>query len=248
MMDKISEIANRQLTDFRNTTPGMCFSEKAFTLKISEAYAVQDAMVNLRVNDGDSVIGYKIGCTGPGTTKLFGIQGPIRGTLFKAEMHSDGARIKENQFCNLAVEAEMAIEMGQNGQIASVFPAIELHNYIFRGPTKSLAELVANNGLNKGIVLSKYEWWNFSAQFEKKSTLSLEINEIEVDFGDLWPMAGGPSSSLDWLHSHLAEYNKKLSQGDIILGGTALGLHRVQSGQSISVKVDGEIAVQCFVK
>jgi 2-keto-4-pentenoate hydratase len=108
--------------------------------------------------------------------------------------------------------------------------------------------LVANNGLNKGIVLSKYEWWNFSTQFEDKSTLSLEINEIEVDFGDLWPMAGGPSSSLDWLHSHLAEYNKKLSQGDIVLGGTALGLHRVQSGQSISVKVDGEVAVQCFVK
>ena len=75
MMDKISEIANRQLTDFRNITPGMCFSEKAFTLKISEAYAVQDALVNLRVNDGDSVIGYKVGCTGPGTTKLFGIQG-----------------------------------------------------------------------------------------------------------------------------------------------------------------------------
>ena len=248
MMDKISEIANRQLTDFRNTTPGMCFSEKAFTLKISEAYAVQDAMVNLRVNDGDSVIRYKIGCTGPGTTKLFGIQGPIRGTLFKAEMHSDGARIKENQFCNLAVEAEMAIEMGQNGQIASVFPVIELHNYIFRGPTKSLAELVANNGLNKGIVLSKYEWWNFSTQFEEKSTLSLEINKIEVDFGDLWPMAEGPSSSLDWLHSHLAEYNKKLSQGDIVLGGTALGLHLVQSEQCISVKVDGEVAVQCFVK
>ena len=83
-MDKISEIANRQLTDFRNTTPGMCFSEKGFTLKISEAYAVQDALVNLRVNEGDSVIGYKVGCTGPGTIKLFGIQGPIRGTLFKA--------------------------------------------------------------------------------------------------------------------------------------------------------------------
>ena len=61
-------------------------------------------------------------------------------------------------------------------------------------------------------------------------------------------MAEGPSSSLDWLHSHLAEYNKKLSQGDIVLGGTALGLHLVQSEQCISVKFDGEVAVQCFVK
>ena len=246
-MDRISKIANRQLTDFRNTTPGMCFNDSDFTLEIGEAYAVQDAVVSLRVNEGESVIGYKVGCTGPGTIKLFGMQGPIRGTLFKDEMHSNGSEIKANQFCNLAVEAEMAIEMGQNGQIASVFPVIELHNYIFRGLTKSLAELVANNGLNKGIVLSKYAWWNFSTQFEEKSTLSLEINEIEVDFGDLWPMAGGPSSSLDWLHSHLAEYNKELSQGDIVLGGTALGLHRVHPGQSISVKIDGEVAVQCCV-
>ena len=247
MKDKISKIANRQLADFRNTTPGMCFSDRDFKLEIDEAYAVQDALVSLRVKEGESVIGYKVGCTGPGTTKLFGMQGPIRGTLFKDEMHSNGSEIKANQFCNLAVEAEMAIEMGQNGQIASVFPVIELHNYIFRGLTKSLAELVANNGLNKGTVLSNYEWWNFSKQFEEKSTLSLEINEIEVDFGDLCPMAGGPSSSLDWLHSHLAEYNKELSQGDIVLGGTALGLHRVHPGQSISVKIDGEVAVQCCV-
>ena len=43
MKDKISKIANRQLRDFRNTTPGMCFSDRDFTLEIGEAYAVQDA-------------------------------------------------------------------------------------------------------------------------------------------------------------------------------------------------------------
>ena len=87
MKDKISKIANRQLRDFRNTTPGMCFSDRDFTLEIGEAYAVQDALVSLRVKEGESVIGYKVGCTGPGTTKLFGMQGPIRGTLFLSLIH-----------------------------------------------------------------------------------------------------------------------------------------------------------------
>ena len=122
MSDKIGKIASRQLRDFRNITPGMCFGEEGFSLTVDEAYAVQEAVVNLRVGEGDKVIGYKVGCTGPGTTKLFGMQGPIRGTLFKSEMHSDGSKIKSNQFCNLAVEAEMAIKVGENGKIASVFP------------------------------------------------------------------------------------------------------------------------------
>ena len=212
----IYKLAKRQLSDFRLMSPGTCFEDPTFQLDEKSAYLLQDEVMRLRTKQGERVAGYKVGCTGSGTTRLFGIAGPIRGTLFENELHSNGVELEYHSFCNLAVEAEMAIEMGQNGQIASVFPVIELHNYIFRGLTKSLAELVANNGLNKGIVLSKYEWWNFSTQFEKKSTLSLEINEIEVDFGDLWPMAGGPSSSLDWLHSHLAEYNKKLSQVDIV--------------------------------
>ena len=248
MSDKIGKIASRQLRDFRNITPGMCFGEEGFSLTLDEAYAVQEAVVNLRVGEGDKVIGYKVGCTGPGTTKLFGMQGPIRGTLFKSEMHSDGSKIKSNQFCNLAVEAEMAIKVGENGKIASVFPVIELHNYIFRGSKKSLAELVANNGLNKGLVVSQHSWWNSTEHYAKKSTLSLEINEFEKDIGDLWPLAGGPASSLDWLRRHLTKNNLVLSEGDIVLGGTALGLHYVQSGESITLKVDGEVATRCFVK
>mgnify|MGYP001380260051 CR=1 FL=1 len=42
--------------------------------------------------------------------------------------------------------------------------------------------------------------------------------------------------------------NLVLSEGDIVLGGTALGLHYVQSGESITLKVDGEVATRCFVK
>ena len=79
----------------------------------------------------------------------------------------------------------------------------------------------------------------------EKSVLSLEVNGAEIDAGNMWPMDGGPRSSLDWLTSHLAEYDLKMVSGNIVLGGTALGMHLVQSGDHIVVKIGGKTALQC---
>ena len=55
----INEIAKRQLRDYRNINPGTCFSTDNFDLSINEAYAVQEAVVELRSQEGETVIGYK---------------------------------------------------------------------------------------------------------------------------------------------------------------------------------------------
>ena len=247
MKKNIQKIARRQLHDYRNINPGTCFSDENFNLSIREAYAVQDAVVDLRSAEGEAVIGFKVGCTGPGTTKLFGMSGPIRGTLFDKEIYETGVELNANDFCNLAVEAEMAIIIDAGANIVSVFPIIELHNFVFRAPHKTLSELIANNGLNRGIVSSAKTWRKLPGLYEKKLALSLEINGSEIDSGELWPMEGGPASSLHWLQNHLADHDLTLLQGNIILGGTALGLHKVRAGDRIDVKVDGEKAVNCFI-
>jgi len=50
------------------------------------------------LKEGEKVIGYKVGCTGPGTTKLFGMKGPIRGTLFQSEVYQSGVILNANNF------------------------------------------------------------------------------------------------------------------------------------------------------
>ena len=244
---QVSKIASRQLRDYRSINPGTCFSDKDFILSINEAYAVQEAVVDLRVKEGETVIGYKVGCTGPGTTKLFGMQGPIRGTLLESEVHEYGVELNAKDFYNLAVEAEMAIKIGENGTIYSIFPVIELHNFVFRAPKKSLSELIANNGLNRGVIFPQENWQTSIAVYEDSSILSLEINGSQIDSGAMWPMEDGPQSSLDWLEKHLREHHLKIKAEDTILGGTALGLHRVQSGDHITVKINSEVAVQCTI-
>ncbi len=247
MKKNIQKIARRQLHDYRNINPGTCFSDENFSLSIREAYAVQDAVVDLRSAEAEAVIGFKVGCTGPGTTKLFGMAGPIRGTLFDKEIYQSDAELNANDFCNLAVEAEMAIEVDADSNILSVFPVIELHNFVFRAPQKSLSELIANNGLNSGIVLSAKTWQKLPEFYENKLSLSLEINGSEIDSGELWPMEGGPASSLHWLTNHLEDHDLTISPGNIILGGTALSLHKVRAGDCIDVKIDGKKAVSCFI-
>jgi 2-keto-4-pentenoate hydratase len=49
------------------------------------------------------------------------------------------------------------------------------------------------------------------------------------------------------LKNHLVDHDLEILPGNIILGGTALGLHKVQAGDRIDVKVDGEKVVNCFI-
>ena len=75
--------------------------------------------------------------------------------MFKGEARQNNSVVKPNEFCQLAIEGEMAVKVNENGQIKAAFPVIELHNFIFRAEQKTLAELIANNGINTGIILPK---------------------------------------------------------------------------------------------
>ncbi len=79
----------------------------------------------------------------------------------------------------------MAFQIGAGGEITFVFPVIELHNFVFRAPKKSLSELIANNGLNKGIILPDQNWKRLPNIYGEKSALSLEMNGAEIDSGDM---------------------------------------------------------------
>jgi len=240
-------LARRQWRDYRAGEPGTCFSDPGFTLDLTQAYQLQDAVTMLRLSDGDRLMGYKVGCTGPGTVQQFGMEGPIRGCLFESEVRRHRDAVKSEEFANLAIEGEMALRIGADGTVAAVFPVIELHHFIFRGVRKTLAELVANNGLNGGFVLPRGDWLSSQHHVEGRGALRVRINGHLVASGELWPMSGGAHASLGWLREHLAEAGRTLLPGQIVLAGTPLGLYSVRSGDRIAVLVDEETGAECSV-
>ena len=93
MPDALAVLAERQWQDYQMRTPGTCFAEPGHALDLEQAYRLQAAIASLRTNGGDRIVGYKVGCTGPGTTQQFGMAGPIRGFLFQSEMHQHGTTL-----------------------------------------------------------------------------------------------------------------------------------------------------------
>lgn len=243
----LARLAERQWRDYRARDPGTCFADPRFTLDLRHAYELQGAVSALRLADGDRVVGYKVGCTGPGTTAQFGMAGPIRGYLYESEVRRTGASLDVADFARLAIEGEMAVRIGEDGTIAAAFPVIELHHFVFRGPRKTLVELVANNGLNAGIVVPEKEWLSSLAHPGGSPLLRVEIGTRVVESGGLWPMAGGAAASVDWLRQHLAEFGLALSPGNIVIAGTPLGLYPVAPGDTVVVSIDNEPAVRCSI-
>jgi hypothetical protein len=103
----LEELADRQWRDYRARQPGTCFVDPDFALPpFGGAYELQDAVAKLRIASGDRLIGYKVGCTGPGTVQQFGMQGPIRGCLFESEIRRHGDTLNFEDFANLAIEGK----------------------------------------------------------------------------------------------------------------------------------------------
>jgi 2-keto-4-pentenoate hydratase len=117
---------------------------------------------------------------------------------------------------------------------------------VFRAARKTL-ELVANNGLNAGIVLPEEKWQSSRTHLVRAATLSVRRNGDQLGSGELWPLAGGPGASVDWLRQHLAGLGFGLLPGQIVLAGTPLGLYRVEARDQIAIFIDDEQAAHCSI-
>lgn len=231
----IQELARRQLKDFRNLTPGTYFGEEHPPLALREAYAVQGEVARLRALESELIGGYKLGCLGPKIRQQFGMDGPIRGVIFGNELHASGVTLSCSNYADLAIEGEMALRIGAGGEIVRAFPVVELHNFVFRAKTKTLQELIVNNGLNAGAVLptieEPIEHWNAMVQ----ATVEISINGKLIDTAGLWGLPGGSRTAVEWLQHNLAESGLELRPGQIVLTGTVSGLYRVNAGDHVRV-------------
>jgi 2-keto-4-pentenoate hydratase len=241
----LRSLAGRQWRDYQSGTPGTMFADPELSLTLDEAYKIQIEFAGLRCAAGDAVAGYKVGCIGSGVVEQFGMSGPIHARLFRSEIHSSGETLRYRAYANPAIEGEMALRIGVDGGIAAAFPVIELHQFVFRAPRRTLVELVANNGINAGAVIPQHLKATSLEDWANARTLSVSINGTTVDTGALWAMADGAPEAVDWLRSDLDRFGETLKPGNLVLAGTPLGLHPVQGGDHVVVSIDGNDCVDC---
>ena len=144
MQMDIEQLAKRQLRDYDRHQPGGLFAGYSIPMTVDDAYALQMAVARLRVQRGEPVAGYKVGCISPAMQAQLGLEYPVFGRVFGTEIHSSGVVLNLDHFDSLAVEGEFAVRIARDipdanwlpshadEAISSGFAVIELHNYVFR--------------------------------------------------------------------------------------------------------------------
>ncbi len=106
MVIDLQELAQRMLADYDARTQSERFGE-LIDLTTVQAYALQEETARLREERGETVIGYKIGCTSKTIQVQLGVKEPIFGRLFDTGCHPAGARLPAARYANLAIEGEL---------------------------------------------------------------------------------------------------------------------------------------------
>ncbi len=238
--ETVLAIAERQLADYRRGSPGTIFAEDV-ELSLDDAYAVQRVVARLRAGDGERPVGYKVGCTGEHVQAQFGMRGPVSGHLWRDELRQSGSWVSAKRFSNLAVEAETAALLDDRGEIAALFPVVELHDHVLRGTPPTLAELVANNAIHTGVVLPA-DVGSAPAQLSPGARLQLVVDGTTREEGPPFAMEGGAEASLAWLRGHLERLGASLPPRALVLLGTPLHLVAVEPGMQVSAVLDGMTA------
>ena len=219
--------AIKMLEDYDNKNPSSIFKKK-INLSNNDALFIQSRVTKLRIDRGEKVIGYKIGCISQETQKKMGFNQPASGTLWKSELHENGVELDKRNYSNPAMEAEFGVKLSRDinpklvsfeyiqDSIDSIYPLIEIHNLVFNGDEPYGAELIANNALHAGIILGPK---NKILKSKKITDLKLIYENKTVD---KWTNKNWPDdmlSEVGWLVKEKAKINVILKKNDLILTG-----------------------------
>ena len=251
----MTDLSARQLRDWDARTPGTMFAEK-LSLSQEQAYAIQSEVCRLREQRGETVVGYKIGCTSPGIQQQLGINHRVFGRLFDSQRWPSGISLPRKRFSGLAIEGELAVQLAFDlpavnlsessisQAIESVFPVIELHNLVFRRAEPTAEELIANNAIHAGFVYATNPSPTLDVDL---GTLSIDINDDVVATVPGTELTATVIDSLSWLAKELQRLGSGLKAGQTILCGSVADLIPVSQDCQIAVTTDRFGSVKCTI-
>ena len=108
------------------------FSLEHPDMTIADAYAVQRAWVGLKLKEGRSMIGHKIGLTSRAMQRASNITEPDFGALLDDMLFKEGSTIPTDRFIVPRIEVELAFILAKplRGPNCSIFDVLNATDYV----------------------------------------------------------------------------------------------------------------------
>ncbi|MEK5427805.1 2-keto-4-pentenoate hydratase [Cytobacillus sp. FSL R7-0680] len=231
-------------------------SEMSPSLSIDDAYQVQLLHVENELKQGKIISGKKIGLTSKAIQTQLGVDEPDYGHLFHIMSVQNGATIKKGQVLQPKVEAEIAFKLAHDlkGPGVTTFDVIQATEYILpaleiidsriKDWQITLADTIADNA-SSGLYVLGNQPTNLAGIDLRQVGVTLYQNNEIANTGVGIAVLNHPAKCVAWLANKLAQYNRSLKAGEIILSGALSGAIAVQLGDSYIAKFSelGEVSI-----
>ena len=223
--------AERSATQIRQTTsvyPDMT---------LDDAYMVQRAWLERRLDRGETLVGHKIGLTSRAMQAAMNITTPDSGFLTDAMVFEADAELMATSFCDPKLEVELAFVLGEGleGGDLTVDDVLDATEYItpaveliaarsYRrdpdsGRTRTVVDTVADNAADAGIVTAGQRVQPRDVDLRWIGALAYR-NDVIEETGLAAGVLDHPARGIAWLARRYREQGLRLEAGQTILAGS----------------------------
>ena len=219
-------------------------------MTIEDAYAVQKRMIDRRVQDGEVIVGKKIGVTSRAVMNMLGVYQPDFGYMMDRMIVNEGESIAMSTLIQPKAEGEIAFLLKKdlmgpglsNADILAatecVIPCFEIVDSRIRDWKIKIQDTVADNASCGVFVLGD------SAVSPRKVDLStcgmvLEKNGEIIATGSGAAAMGSPVNAITWLANTLGRLGVPLKAGEVVLSGALAAMFPCAAGDNFRVSIGG---------
>lgn len=217
---------------------------------MAAAYAVQQANVDLRIANGERIVGRKIGLTSLAVQKQLGVDQPDFGALFASMAYGDGEPIPLAQLIQPKVEAEIALVLERDlthdkhtfvdilRASAYALAAIEVVDSRIENWDIRFVDTVADNASSARFVVGSRPV-PLSQIDLTACAMELSRDGEVLSRGSGAACLGNPLNAAVWLADRMAQLGTPLRAGDVVLTGALGPMVAVKEAGTYTAQIEG---------
>jgi 2-oxopent-4-enoate/cis-2-oxohex-4-enoate hydratase len=225
-------------------------TDRESDITIEDAYQIQLRMIQRRLDQGETIIGKKIGVTSKIVMDMLGVNQPDFGQMTSGMVFNEGEALDTSKLIAPRAEAEVAFMLKRDlmgpGVTAAdvlratdcVMPCFEIVDSRIKDWKIKIQDTVADNASCGVLILGGLR------KDPRKLDLALagmvlEKNGEVISTTTGASVQGSPVNAVAWLANTLGRLGIGLKAGEIILSGSQSPLVPVKSGDSLVCSVGG---------
>jgi 2-oxo-hept-3-ene-1,7-dioate hydratase len=229
---------------------------------IDDAYAVQRRCVDIKLAEGNSVKGRKIGLTSRAMQRAVKMAEPDYGTLLADMFYESGAEIPVARFIQPRIECELGFVIGKRlkGPGCTIFDVLSATDYvvpcveIVDGRThrvdpdtqrpNCILDNIADNAAAAALVAGGRPVRPLDADLRWIAALCHRNGTIE-ESGVAAAVMNHPANGVAWLTNKLSSFDAGLEAGEFVLAGSFTGMVEVRAGDTFHIDYGSVGSISC---